>query len=343
MRFKLLGHSGLRVSELCLGAITFGEEWGSGVGRDESRKVFDAFVEAGGNFIDTAVNYTEGTSETYLGEFMGTHRENLVVATKFTGTRLDQRDPNQGGNSRKNMMHSVERSLKRLKTDYIDLYYVHVWDDMTPVEEVMRGLDDLVRSGKVHYVGISDSPSWVASEANMLAELRGWSRFVGYQLPYSLAWRDIERAEIDVARHWDMAVLPWAVLDGGLLSGKYSRGGTGRWKPDDIGPEKLRVINAVEKVAAEVGRSASQVALNWVRQQTRAQMIPLVGARTRDQLLDNLGALEWELTPEHLSSLSASNPFALGFPRDFLEGGVRPYVFGATFNQIDDHRNGRRS
>ena len=343
MQFKLLGHSGLRVSELCLGAMTFGEEWGAGSGREESRKVFDAFLDAGGNFIDTAVNYTEGTSETFLGDFMGAQRENLVLATKFTGTRFDQKDPNQGGNSRKNMMHSVERSLKRLKTDYLDLYYVHVWDDMTPVEEVMRGLDDLVRSGKVHYVGISDSPSWVASEANMLAELRGWSRFVGYQLPYSLAGRDIERAELAVARHWDMAVLPWGVLDGGLLSGKYASGGKGRRNPSDLTPEKLRIVEAVERVAKDVGRTPSQVALNWVRQQPHAQIIPLVGARTKDQLADNLGALEWQLTPEQLADLTRSGPIVLGFPRDFLEGGVRPYVFGATFDKTEDHRNGRRS
>lgn len=342
MRFKLLGHSGLRVSELCLGAITFGTEWGSGVDKTESRKVFDRFAAAGGNFIDTAVNYTEGTSEKYVGEFVKTDRERFVIATKFTGTRQDQKDPNQGGNSRKNMMHSVERSLRHLGTDYIDLYYVHVWDDMTPIEEIMRGLDDLVRSGKVLYVGLSDSPSWAASEANMLAELRGWSRFVGYQLPYSLAWRDIERAEMAVAKRWDMAVMPWAILDGGFLSGKYGRGAKGRRSNDAISPEKQRVIDAVEKVARDVGRTPSQVAVNWVRQQSLAQVIPLVGARTEEQLIDNLAALEWQLSPEQMSYLSGESPISLGFPRDMLEGGLRSYVFGETFALTDDHRSGRR-
>ncbi|MEP7291322.1 MAG: aldo/keto reductase, partial [Chloroflexota bacterium] len=187
MRYKLLGKSGLRVSEIALGTMTFGETWGWGASKEESQRIFNRFAEAGGNFIDTSVNYTDGTAEEFLGEFLSTsHRDQFVVATKYTLTKSDSPDPNSGGNSRKNMRQSVERSLRHLKTDYIDLYYLHMWDYMTPVEEVMRGLDDLVRAGKVNYVALSDSPAYIAAEANTLAELRGWSRFVGLQLPYSL-------------------------------------------------------------------------------------------------------------------------------------------------------------
>ena len=185
MRYMIFGNTGLRVSELCLGAMTFGEEWGWGAGKEESRKVFDAFVEAGGNFIDTANRYTKGTSETYVGEFVRGKRDQFVIATKYTLT-TNPDDPNASGNHRKNMVRAVEESLRRLGTDYIDLYWLHAWDFVTPVEEVMRAFDDLVRSGKVCYVGISDAPAWIVSEANMLAELRGWTRFTGLQIQYSL-------------------------------------------------------------------------------------------------------------------------------------------------------------
>src|SRR5215216_5483493 len=186
MRYKLLGKSGLRVSELALGTMTFGEAWGWGAPPEECRKMVDRFAEAGGNFIDTSVNYTDGEAETILGDLLQSNRDYFVVATKYTLTKPTSTDPNSGGNSRKNMMQSVERSLKRLRTDHIDLYYLHVWDSMTPVEEVLRGLDDLVRMGKVNYIAISDSPAYIAAEANAIAELRGWSRFVGIQVPYSL-------------------------------------------------------------------------------------------------------------------------------------------------------------
>ena len=215
MRYKLLGKSGLRVSELCLGTMTFGETWGWGASKDESRRMFDRFAEAGGNFVDTSVNYTDGTAEEFLGDFLSADRDHFVVATKYTLTRRNSTDPNSGGNSRKNMRQSVERSLRRLQTDVIDLLYLHVWDYMTPVEEVVRGLDDLVRQGKVNYVAISNSPAYIIAEANTLAELRGWSRLVGVQVPYSLAARDIERELLPLARHWDMAVMPFSLIGGG--------------------------------------------------------------------------------------------------------------------------------
>jgi len=342
MRYKLLGKSGLRVSELCLGTMTFGEDWGWGASIEESKKQFDLFAEVGGNFIDTSVNYTNGSSEKILGEIMRGKRDHFVLATKYTLTESDSLDPNSGGNSRKNMMQSVERSLKRLRTDYIDLYYLHMWDYLTPVEEVMRGFDDLVRSGKVRYVGVSDTPSWIVAEANKLAELRGWSGFVGLQVPYSLADRALEWALLPMAKHWEMAVMPWGILEGGILTGKYLIDDD---QPKRMDRDKVRlsekteaIVSEVKKVAQETGRSMAQVAINWVRQQQqRSLMIPILGARTANQLQDNLAVLEWELDEEQLARLDEISKPELGFPHNFLEG--NPYIFGATYDRIDNHRS----
>jgi len=199
MRYKLLGRSGLRVSELALGTMTFGEEWGWGASKADSQKVFDAYAEAGGNFVDTANRYTEGTSEKFVGEFIHSDREHFVLATKYT-LKMRDGDPNFSGNHRKNLVQSVNASLKRLNTDYIDLLWVHAWDFLTPVEEVMRGLDDLVRQGTVLYVGVSDTPAWIVAQANTLADLRGWTRFVGLQIQYSLVERTPERDLLPMAR-----------------------------------------------------------------------------------------------------------------------------------------------
>src|SRR5712675_2425789 len=217
MQYRLLGNSGLRVSEAALGAMTFGDEWGWGAPKDEARKVYDAFREAGGNFVDTANFYTNGTSESFLGEFMQGHRQSIVLATKYTNSNPGT-DPNAAGNQRKNMMQAVEASLKRLKTDYIDLYWLHNWDQLTPAEEVMRGFDDLVRAGKVLYVGISDAPAWVVAKSNALAELRGWTRYVGLQIEYSLLERTVERELLPVAKDQQMTVLAWSPLRSGLLA-----------------------------------------------------------------------------------------------------------------------------
>src|SRR5512146_3244183 len=206
MNYHLLGHSGLRVSELCLGTMTFGEDWGWGASKDESSAIFEAFAAAGGNFIDTANNYTNGTSEKYVGEFTAADRDHFVIATKYTLTERPA-DPNFGGNQRKNLSRSVEGSLKRLNSGYIDLLYLHMWDGMTPVDEVMRALDDLVRCGKVLYIGISDTPAWVVSQANMLAGLHGWSQFIALQSPYSLADRALERDLLPMAEALDLGVL----------------------------------------------------------------------------------------------------------------------------------------
>ncbi|MEM7336796.1 MAG: aldo/keto reductase, partial [Chloroflexota bacterium] len=232
MNYQLLGKSGLRVSEIALGTMTFGEDWGWGADFDTSRKIFDKYVEAGGNFIDTANNYTKGTSEKFVGEFIQDQRDQFVLATKYT-LRLDNGNPknfNEGGNSRKSMMRSVENSLKRLNTDYIDLLYLHMWDFMTPVEEVMAGLNDLVRSGKVLYVGFSDSPAWIISYAVGLAERYGWARPVATQTPYNFASRDPERAILPMAKEMGLTLTAWGLLSGGVLSGKYNSENEGEEK-----------------------------------------------------------------------------------------------------------------
>jgi aryl-alcohol dehydrogenase-like predicted oxidoreductase len=300
--------------------------------------MFDLYAEAGGNFIDTSVNYTDGEAETILGDLLSADRDHFVVATKYTLTKRDSPDPNSGGNSRKNMRQSVERSLRRLKTDVIDLLYLHVWDYTTPVEEVMRGLDDLVRQGKVNYVAISDSPGFIVAEANTLAELRGWSRFVGVQLPYSLARREIEREMLPMARHWEMAVMPFSLIGGGVLTGKYTENSS---EPTRYNREAMKVqertqniIEEVRKVSEETGRSRAQVAINWVRQQRSAQMIPILGARKVEQLEDNLAVLEWELSADQLQRLDDVSRIELGFPHDWHGSS---YVFGKTFDQIDNH------
>jgi len=341
MRYKLLGHSGLRVSELCLGTMTFGEAWGSGASKDECRKMFDLFAEAGGNFIDTSVNYTDGESETILGDLLKADRDQFVVASKYTLTHSKDTDPNGGGNSRKNMLRSVERSLKRLQTDHVDLYYLHMWDYMTPVEEVARGLDDLVRQGKVVYVGFSDTPDYIVAEANTRAELMGWSRFVAMQAPYSLLERAVERSIMPMAKHWDMAFLGWGLLEDGILTGKYMGEVNG---PTRVDPRKLnlseratRVLAEVRNVADEASRPMSQVAINWIRQQQhKAQVIPIVGARSRSQLEDNLAVLEWQLSAEQLKRLDEAGAIDLGFPHGFLEGNRN--IFGLTRDKIDSHR-----
>ena len=310
MRYKLLGRSGLRVSELALGTMTFGPEWGWGASKDESRRMFDAYAEAGGNFLDTANRYTEGTSEKYVGEFIASDRDHWVVATKYT-LWMRRDDPNFSGNHRKNMVQALDASLKRLGTDYIDLYWVHAWDFTTPTSEVMRALDDMVRAGKVLHVGISDTPAWVVSRANTLAELRGWSPFVALQLRYSLIDRTAERDLIPMARAMDMAITPWSILGAGTLTGKYSRGAApaeGRAKEGAATDERnLGIADAVVGIADEIGCTPSQVAVSWVRQQ-HGVIVPLVGARNLEQLEASLAAAELEMTPEWREEITALSP-----------------------------------
>jgi aryl-alcohol dehydrogenase-like predicted oxidoreductase len=346
MRFKLLGKSGLRVSELCLGNMTFGTEWGFGTGREESKKVFDAYADAGGNFIDTANKYNEGTSEKYLAEFIGTERERFVIATKYT-LSMRSGDPNAGGNHRKNMMHSIDASLKRLKTDYIDLYWLHVWDYTTPVEEVMRGLDDLVRAGKINYIGISDAPAWVTARSNAIAELQGWSQFIALQMKYSLFERSIEREFIPMAKELDIAVTAWGVLNYGLLTGKYSvedgkllsTDNSKRYAPEQasiLDERKLAILGEVKKIAEETASTMAQVAIAWVRGRG---VLPIIGAKTENQIKENLKALDVTLDDSQMERLEVLSKIELGFPYDFASSDViRKRIFGGSFDQIDNHR-----
>ena len=335
MRYTLLGRSGLRVSEVALGTMTFGEAWGWGASEDESRRMFEVFVEAGGNFVDTACNYTDGQSESIVGALVEPQRDRFVVATKYTLT-AQRDDPNAGGNHRKNLVRTLEASLRRLRTDYVDLLWLHMWDGMTPVDEVVRALDDLVSSGKVLYVGISDTPAWVVSQAVTLADLRGWSPFVALQAPYSLADRDVERELLPMARALGLTFTPWGMLEGGALTGKYLDESDEARRYDGVGAKANALAREVIAVADEVGATAAQVAIAWVRAQPW-HSVPIVGARSEAQLRENLGALDVELTSEHVDRLSDASELRLGFPRDFLESEhVRGLIFGDTFELIDD-------
>lgn len=346
MRYRLLGNSGLRVSEAALGTMTFGEDWGWGTAKDEARKVYDAFREAGGNFIDTANLYTNGTSESFLGEFMQGHRQSVVMATKYTNS-VPVTDPNAAGNQRKNMMQSVEASLKRLRTDYIDLYWVHIWDQITPVEEVMRGLDDLVRQGKVLYVGISDAPAWWIAQANTLAGLRGWSAFVGLQIEYSLIERSVENELVPMAKALNLGLTAWSPLSGGVLTGKYhghsSTDGNrepGRMSSDMMKafmPEQERadrIVATVKGVADETGRSMAQIALAWL-QYRPVPVIPILGARKLSQLHDNLASLELTLSTDQLKTLDEASRIELAFPYSmYAKEFVRAFMYGGLRDQI---------
>ncbi len=336
MKYKLFGRSGLRVSEIALGTMTFGTEWGKGADRSESQRIFEAYAQRGGNFIDTANRYTEGTSESFLGDFIKADRDHFVLGTKYS-LRDGTGDPNFAGNHRKNLMRSVRGSLRRLQTDFIDLLWVHAWDFLTPVEEVMRGLDDLVRSGTVHYIGISDTPAWVVSRANMLAELRGWTQFVGLQVEYNLTERTPERELLPMARELGLALTPWAPLAGGALTGKYLRGETGRVSEKSArrNERNTRISQAVVELAARLGRTPAQVATRWTMQ-AGLTSIPIVGARTAEQFTDSLGALDFELDAESMRLLGEVSAIELGFPHDFLRSdGVRDVVYAGRFADID--------
>ena len=340
MRYRLLGKSGLRVSELCLGTMTFGEDWGWGSSKDESRQIFELFSAAGGNFIDTSANYTNGTSERYVGEFVSGRRDEFIIATKYTLRRpgSDIKDLNAGGNHRKNMMRSVESSLKRLNTDYIDLLYLHVWDFTTPVEEALRGLDDLVSAGKVLYVGISDTPAWIAAYGQAIAELRGWSRFVAYQAEFSLLERGAEYDVLPMTGSLGMAVLAFGLLGAGVLTGKFNQpGGPGQHTRVREPSEKEKATaGAIMAVAAEIGRTPSQVAINWARQKA-THIIPILGARREPQIRDNLGVLEFALTSEQIERLEQANPLPVVYPHSFWNDFVRrKLIFGEQVDQLDN-------
>ena len=343
MRYRLLGNSGLRVSEMCLGTMTFGEDWGWGTAKDDSRRIYDAFREAGGNFFDTANFYTNGTSETLLGEFIAGHRGSVVLATKYSNAPPGN-DPNAAGNHRKSMMQAVEASLRRLKTDYIDLYWLHIWDSITPVDEVMRSFDDLARQGKILYAGVSNAPAWWIARANTLAELRGWNRFAGLQVEYSLIERTVERELLPMSKALGLGVTAWSPLAGGWLSGKYSedRKTGGRldeqqWRDNAlvVDERSKAIVAEVDTVARETGCSSAQVALAWLRHRDMP-VTPIIGARKIEQLKDNLASLDLNLTADQRERLATVSRIQMGFPHDFLNKElVQAFSFGGLKNSID--------
>ncbi|WP_412518575.1 aldo/keto reductase [Actinomadura madurae] len=331
--YRLLGRSGLRVSPLALGAATFGTETGWGAEPEEARKLFDVYAERGGNFIDTADTYSNGSSERLLGEFTRGNRESLVLATKYTTLRQPG-DPNARGAHRKNLSASVENSLRRLNTDYIDLLYLHVWDSTTPVEEILRGMDDLVRQGKVLYVAISNAPAWQVSRMQAIADLRGWSPLIALQIEYNLIERTGERDLIPMAREMGLGVVPYSPLAGGLLTGKYSRddliaanvasadGTRKSFNSSTLGTvteRNLAIADVVKEVAAQQGCTPAQIGLAWALRRPGVTA-PIIGARTPAQLEDNLGALEIDLTDSQLAHLDEVSAIELGFPHALLAG-----------------------
>ncbi len=342
MRYRHLGRSGLRVSQLCLGTMSFGDMWGFGADAQTSAQIIDTFGKAGGNFLDTANKYHEGHTEEILAPIINADRDYWVVATKYTlNTRAD--DPNACGNSRKNLRQAVEASLRRLQTDHIDLLWVHAWDFGTPVEEVMRSLDDLVRAGKVLYVGISDAPAWVASHANTLAQLRGWTPFIGLQIEWSLLQRTVERDLVPMARAFDIGITPWGPLGAGILTGKYTREGDERLGDSKrqamvnqrLTPAKIKIAKAVDAVADEIGCTSAQVAVAWLAHQG-IDTFPIFGARKLSQIEDVLGAVDIELSAAQLASLDEVSKIELGFPHEFLGSPqVSNIIYGDNGQKID--------
>ncbi|CDG84290.1 aldo/keto reductase [Janthinobacterium agaricidamnosum] len=321
-----LGHSGLHVSPLCLGAMTFGEDWGWGCSPAEAEAILDTYLEQGGNFIDTANMYTNGHSEKIIGDYFARRkgRDRSVIATKFFGN-LHAGDPNGGGNGRKAIIEQCEASLRRLQTDYIDLYWIHNWEPSTPIEETMRTLDDLVRAGKIRYIGISDAPAWKTTQAHMIAQFRGWAPLIALQLEYSLLQRTVEGELMPMARELKLGAMPWSPLKSGWLSGKYTRENagisqSGRSKLIGTSPSEkdFLVIDVVRAIAAELHTSPAAVALAWV--QGRAGVAStLIGARRLEQLHDNLTSLAIKLGAEQIARLDAASTPALNFPADINE------------------------
>jgi aryl-alcohol dehydrogenase-like predicted oxidoreductase len=338
--YVTLGHSGLRVSPLCLGGMTFGEDWGWGSSVKESEAILDAFFARSGNFVDTANAYTKGHSEKIIGDHVGRHsskRDRLVIATKFF-SNLYPGDPNGGGASRKSIVSACEESLRRLQTSYIDLYWMHAWEALTPIEETMRALDDLVRDGKVRYLGFSDTPAWKCAEAQTLARLRGWSPLVALQIEYSLLERTVEGELIPMARELGLGVTPWAPLKSGILTGKYTRdnhgkheAGRGRGVTNALGDATYAVVETVAQIAKELGTTASRVAIAWVQSRPGVAST-IIGARTLQQLEDNLGALDVGLAPDHLAKLETSTKPKLNFPADFMASTPVISFGGTTIN-----------
>jgi len=318
-----LGRSGLRVSPFCLGTMTFGEDLGWGSSVDESQQIIDRFIELGGNFFDTANFYTRGHSEKIIGDHLGRHsarRDGLVIATKFSGN-LYPGDPNGGGSGRKSIIAACDNSLRRLQTDYIDLYWLHNWDVHTPIEETMAALEDLVRTGKVRYLGVSDTPAWKVAEANVMARFRGWSAFVGLQIEYSLLERTVEQELVPMALELGLGITPWSPLKSGVLSGKYTRDNAGQIKPDRgfiadtfLTEKTYAIVDELDIIAKAHESTVARVALAWVQAQPGVTST-IIGARRLAQLDDNLKALDVKLSAAEVGRLDALTKPTFGFPQ----------------------------
>ena len=323
MKYKLLGKTGLRISELALGTMTFGEDWGWGSKAETSQQIFDYFLDQGGNLVDTANIYTQGTSEEITGKLMKGKRHQIVLSTKY-GASTDPNNPNAGGASRKNVVQAVEASLKRLGTDYIDLYWLHVWDQSTPEEEYLRALDDLVQQGKVLYLGISDTPAWVVARCNALAEANGLTPFSALQIEYNLLARTPDREFLPMAERYGLTTTIWSPLAAGMLTGKYLDA-PGGGRISKVGDELYQhymtdradgIVRKVLAVAEEVEASPAQVALAWAMAKS-STIIPIVGATKMHHIQDNLGALDVALSKRQIAALDEISEVELGFPYDF--------------------------
>jgi aryl-alcohol dehydrogenase-like predicted oxidoreductase len=340
--YVTLGRSGLRVSPLCLGAMTFGEDLGWGSSVEESQRIIDRYIELGGNFIDTANFYTKSHSEKIIGDHIGRYparRDRLVLATKFSGN-LYPGDPNGGGSGRKSIIAACEQSLRRLQTDYIDLYWLHNWDVHTPIEETMGALESLVQAGKVRYIGVSDTPAWKVVEANLIARFRGWSAFVGLQIEYSLLERTVEQELVPMALEFGLGITPWSPLKSGALSGKYTRKNAGQIKADRglfvdsfLSEKTYVIVDELQAIAAAHESTPAAIALAWV--QGRAGVAStIIGARRTAQLEDNLKAFDVTLSAEELARLDELTKPALGFPQRMQPMFPSIHHGGSTVNGV---------
>jgi aryl-alcohol dehydrogenase-like predicted oxidoreductase len=338
--YVTLGSSGLRVSPFCLGAMTFGEEWGWGASVAESENMIAAFLEHGGNFFDTANGYTRGHSERIIGDCLArdrARRDRVVIATKFF-TNLYPGDPNGGGASRKAIIASCEQSLRRLQTDYIDLYWMHLWDKFTPIDETMKALDDLVSAGKVRYIGFSDTPAWKVTQAQMIARFRGWTPLAAIQIEYSLIERTVEGELLPMAAELGLGVAPWSPLRGGVLTGKYTRTNAKEIKPDRgervtafLTDRSFAIVDDLQRLAAKHHSSVASVALAWLLNRPGVSSI-IIGARSVAQLEQNLAAFDVALDRDDMAALDAVSMPTLGFPASFLGGANMIMHSGATVN-----------
>lgn len=337
-----LGNSGLRVSPFCLGGMTFGNDMGWGSGVEESEIIISKFLEQGGNFIDTANAYTFGHSEKIIGDYFKQgkgSRDRVVIATKFF-SNLFSGDPNGGGGSRKAIVAQCDESLRRLQTDYIDLYYLHNWDKFTPVEETMSALETLIQAGKVRYIGFSDAPAWKVAQAQMIAHFRGWAPLIALQIEYSLLERTVEGELMPMAQELGLGVLPWSPLKMGKLSGKYTRDNNEKMQGvrgaivGQLSDKDYDVIDELQKIAAEHQTDVATIALAWVVNEPGVSST-IIGARTMEQLESNLKALDVKLTPEQVEALDKASKPVLNFPADFNKEQSPNYAHaGATVNGV---------